>query len=93
MRNIVDKLINDLEYEIISAFQAQSYLEKLKTKISPTEYTETLALIREYLYDEQGNTEREVHEIILEELEPSSSDWGEDSDQRDNLSSKFLYEE
>jgi hypothetical protein len=93
MRNIVDKLINDLEYEMISALQAQSYLEKLKTKISHTEYTETLALIGEYLYDEQGNTEREVYEIILEELEPSSSDWDEDSDQRENLSSKLLYEE
>lgn len=93
MRNVVDKLINDLEYETISAFQAQSYLEKLKNKLSAAEYIETLALIEEYRYDEQGNTEREVYEIILDELEPSSSDWDEDSEHRENLSSKLLYEE
>ena len=93
MKKVVDKLINDLEYEMISALQAQSHLEKLKTKISHTEYTETLALIEEYLYDEQGNTEREVYEVILEELEPSTPDWDEDSEQLENLSSKLLYEE
>tara|TARA_R110002012_G_scaffold311577_1_gene521164 strand:- start:1364 stop:1645 length:282 start_codon:yes stop_codon:yes gene_type:complete len=93
MKNLTEELINELECDIISARQAKRTLEKLKNKITDSQYKETVSLISEYLYDEMNDTEPEIHELILEEPKEAHYNWDEEKEMSDAWTQNYLLEE
>jgi hypothetical protein len=93
MKNLTEELINELECDIISARQAKRTLEKLKNKITDSQYKETVSLISEYLYDEMNDTEPEIHELILEEPKETHYNWDEEKEMSDAWTQNYLLEE
>ena len=93
MKNLTEDIINDLECEIITAREAQRNLEKIKNKISSSDYRDAVSYVSEYLEEELYNREPELDEMILEDVEVSHYDWDEEKECDDAWNQNYLLEE
>ena len=93
MKNLAEDIINDLECDIITAHEAQKYLDEIKNDISASQYKDAFSFITEYIQDELRDREPELDEMIFEDVEISRYDWDEEKEHDDVWTQNYLLEE
>ena len=95
MIKLANKIIEELELELLTGREAWRNLQEIRGDLSAAEYKEFSTAVADYLWAELNETEPEIDELILEESLHSIFDWDEDDYDRDEniMNNDFYFEE
>tara|TARA_Y100000310_G_scaffold305107_1_gene344923 strand:+ start:705 stop:992 length:288 start_codon:yes stop_codon:yes gene_type:complete len=92
MIKLANKIIEELELELLTGREAWRNLQEIRGDLSAAEYKEFSTTVADYLWAEQNETEPEIDELILEEPFHDIFDWDEDDYDRDeNIGNNDFY--
>ena len=93
MNSRLEKILDDLECEIINAFEAKKVLERIKSDVPDRDYREAQSLISDYLYEQSYETEPEVSDLIIEKAEVPPYNWDDDEEEFGWPQKNYVFEE